>query len=435
MDRSIPTVILGAGPAGLSTAYHLKGNYSIYEQDSRVGGLCKSIHKDGFTFDTALHVLHIGNEYIESLFTKLLKDDITTHARNAWIYSKGVFTRYPFQTNLYGLPLEVVKECILGLIKAKYEFKNNTVCDFESWIYKNVGEGTARHFMIPYNWKLFTIHPRELDYQWTEGFIPPTTLEDAIEGALSDSEKKVGYHARFCYPQRGGFEELCKAFATYLPDIKLNKKAVKIEPKQHIVTFKDGEITEYLNLVSSVPLLELIQMMGNKAPANVRQAATRLRCNSVLTICLGVNHPYLTDKHWVYFPEDDFIFYRISFPMTFADSMSPKGTSSICAEVSYSDTKQLDRSTIIEQVTDDLIKASILKTDDDICLSFVVDIRYAYVIFDHYYQESVSLIHDYLRENNIHSIGRYGAWEYSTTGQAILQGKRTAFELEQHEKN
>ena len=139
------TVILGAGLAGLSTAYHLEGNCSIYEKESRVGGLCKSITRDGFTFDYTGHLLHTNDEYIDSIIKKLLKDNICTHNRNAWIYSKGVFTRYPFQTNLYGLPVEVAKECLLGLIKAKYEHKDDPVTDFESWIYRDVGEGIARH--------------------------------------------------------------------------------------------------------------------------------------------------------------------------------------------------------------------------------------------------------------------------------------------------
>jgi len=428
------TVVLGAGLAGLSTAYHLKGNYSIYEQDSSVGGLCKSINRDGFTFDYTGHLLHTDNEYVDCLIRRLLNGNISTHNRNAWIYSKGVFTRYPFQTNLYGLPPEVVKECLLGLVKAQYEPKDEPVTNFEDWIYRNFGEGIARHFMIPYNWKLFTVHPKELNCEWIKGFIPPAQLEDAIEGALSDSERRAGYHARFYYPQRGGIEELCKAFADYLPNIKLNKKAIKIDPRQRLVIFEDGEIKQYSSLVSSLPLPELIQII-DKPPQEVQQASKLLRHNSVLAICLGVSQLHLTDKHWIYFPEEDFVFYRVNFPMNLSSNMAPCGKSSICAEVSYSDTRTVERSTIIQRAIDDLIKANILRADSEICLAFQLDIKYAYVIYDRYYQGSVSLIHNYLRKNNIHSIGRYGAWEYSTMAQAILEGKHTAIELQRHEEN
>jgi UDP-galactopyranose mutase len=429
-----PIIVLGAGLAGLSTAYHLKGNGSIYEQDSRVGGLCKSIQKDGFTFDYTGHLLHTNDEYIGTLINQLLGDNLNSFNRSAWIYSNGVYTIYPFQTNLYGLPLKVVKECLLGLIKAKYESRNIAVNNYENWIYKNFGEGIARHFMISYNWKLFTVHPREMDYHWTEGFVPPSTIEDALDGALSREDKMVGYNARFYYPQHGGIEELCKAFAAHLPGIKLKKKAVRIDTKQHAVYFEDGEMARYRHLVSTLPLPELVQMIEH-APAGLAQASARLKYNSVLAICLGVNRPHLTDKHWVYYPEDDFIFYRAGFPMNLANSMSPEGTSSICAEVSYSDNKQVDRSTVIEDVIADLIKAGVLRADDDICLSLVIDIKYAYVIFDHYYQPSRQLIREYLRKHDIYPIGRYGAWEYTSMTQAILQGKLTAMELGQDEKD
>ncbi|MBM3804009.1 MAG: hypothetical protein FJW26_17045 [Acidimicrobiia bacterium] len=117
------TAILGGGLAGLSTLWHLQRSgherSHLFEKNSRVGGLTRSEHIDGFTFDYTGHLLHFKNEAVRQLVSALLGDNLHSVVRNSWIFSKGVYTRYPFQTNLYGLPPEVIKECILGFVAAQ----------------------------------------------------------------------------------------------------------------------------------------------------------------------------------------------------------------------------------------------------------------------------------------------------------------------------
>ena len=121
VEKNGNIVIVGAGITGLSTAYHLKVNYEIFEKDLRSGGLCKSEEENAFIFDYTGHLLHLENEYVEKLLRDLLKQNLHFQDRKSWIYSKGVYTPYPFQANTHGLPPHVIKECIMGLIKAKYE--------------------------------------------------------------------------------------------------------------------------------------------------------------------------------------------------------------------------------------------------------------------------------------------------------------------------
>src|SRR2546427_9165355 len=108
-------VILGGGLAGLSTHWHLqKAGYAscfLFEKESRIGGLTRSETVNGFTFDYTGHLLHFRDENIKKLVTELLGDNIHYVVRNSWIFSKGVYTRYPFQTNPHGLPPNVIKEC------------------------------------------------------------------------------------------------------------------------------------------------------------------------------------------------------------------------------------------------------------------------------------------------------------------------------------
>jgi UDP-galactopyranose mutase len=118
---SFPSVVIvGAGPTGLSAAYHLGEDSLLLEQNNQIGGWCRSIEENGFTFDYAGHIMFSKDDYVHELYKLLLGDNVHWQDREAWIYSKGVYTRYPFQGALYGLPADVIKECIVGAIEARF---------------------------------------------------------------------------------------------------------------------------------------------------------------------------------------------------------------------------------------------------------------------------------------------------------------------------
>jgi UDP-galactopyranose mutase len=103
-----PVVVVGAGPTGLSAAYHLGEDALLLEQASRVGGWCRSVEDNGFTFDMAGHIMFSNDPYVHEMYRVLLGDNVHWQDREAWIFSKNVYTRYPFQGALYGLPPEVI---------------------------------------------------------------------------------------------------------------------------------------------------------------------------------------------------------------------------------------------------------------------------------------------------------------------------------------
>ena len=107
-------LILGGGLAGLSAGYHSNG--TIFEEKSNVGGHTRSSYKNGFIFDEGIHVLHTKNEYVLNLVEEI-NADLDIRDRNAWIFSHGAMTRFPFQANTYGLPINIVKDCLLGLAR------------------------------------------------------------------------------------------------------------------------------------------------------------------------------------------------------------------------------------------------------------------------------------------------------------------------------
>jgi len=113
-------VVIGAGPTGLSAAYHLGEGSLLLEQNDRVGGWCRSVVDNGFTFDFAGHIMFSNDPYVHEMYDMLLGKNVHWQDREAWIYSNDVYTRYPFQGALYGLPPDVLKECIVGAIEARF---------------------------------------------------------------------------------------------------------------------------------------------------------------------------------------------------------------------------------------------------------------------------------------------------------------------------
>src|SRR5215831_7083822 len=128
-------VILGGGLAGVSAAYHLVEHGPIlFERDSAIGGLCRSFSQDGFTFDCTGHLIHLRNQYTKDLVAKILPNAFDSHERRASIYSKSVTTPYPFQANTFGLPPEVVKECLIGFIDSmNANGSAGNTNDFHDW--------------------------------------------------------------------------------------------------------------------------------------------------------------------------------------------------------------------------------------------------------------------------------------------------------------
>ena len=426
-------VSIGAGLAGLSTAFHLKGlHYRVFEKEKEAGGLCRSYQKDGFTFDLTGHLLHFRQPEIKALVEELLPGRLETHARRSFIYSHETYTEYPFQVNTHGLPPEVVRECLLGFIatltKQPLSPAPPTDRSFKDWILESLGEGMAKHFMVPFNEKLWQVSLDELTSDWVSWLVPKPELKDVVNGALGIKDKAFGYNPTFLYPVQGGIEVLPKAFLPGVQPITYDSELVEIDTGRRRVTFLDGRVEDYEELVSTIPVPELVRQCTDLPPA-IQEEAKGLRCVSVYSVNLGVARERVSDKHWLYFPESEYPFYRAGFPMNFSSSVCPKGCSSLYVEISHQPTDIRSPSDLITQVGQGMERAGIFRPDDDLVVADVRDIRYAYVLFDRHRARVLPEILAELERRGIHSIGRYGRWEHTSMEDAIAQGKQLAERL------
>ncbi len=421
-------VILGAGVAGLSAAFHLPGkDYQIFEKESEAGGLCRSVVHDGFTFDYTGHLFHVSQPYTQELLHDLLPDQLIGHKRRSTIFFQDRYIPFPFQANLWALPKEITRECLLEFIRTSCgEVKEGT--DFLSWIYQAFGSGIAKYFMIPYNEKLWRIPLDEISLEWVERFIPCPTLEEVIDGALGVNLKGFGYNQEFLYPLRGGIQVLPQAFLSKVENVHLGKEAKSIDIEKGVIQFRDGSETTYRSLISSLPLDVLLQCI-EPLPDEIKDFKNALRYVSVININLGVKREGISDQHWIYYPESAYPFYRVGFPSNLSPHMAPKGTSSIYVEISYLPSNPPSIDQVREEALSGLIACGILRDDDEILAEKTLMLRHAYVIYDLFRYQHLRSIIQFLRSQQIYPIGRYGLWEYATMEEAILQGREVAQDL------
>ncbi len=424
MTAFYETVYLGGGISCLAAARAARGDSILLERAERVGGLCKSDQVDGFTFDRTGHLLHLRNPRTQKLVRRLLAGNLGQIERSAWIYSQSVYTRYPFQSHFYGLPTDVVAECLSGLIRARQKPKKKAK-NFADWVLAQFGPGVARHFMFPYNRKLWTVSPRTLTTEWLGRFVPRPDLDQVLRGALSDQRDDVGYNAKFSYPLRGGIESLVRALAAGVKKIECGVEVSGIDLKARKLTLSSGDRLGFGRLVSCAPLPALMRMI-RPLPERLREATRRLRWTSVYNLNLGLRNVEST-RHWVYVPEDRFACYRFGYASNFSPAMAPKGQANLYVEVAHRrGGRPLDRPGIQARVIDDLLAMGVLRSRKDVICRQEFDLPYAYAIYDRHRREAVARLQRFLRSRDIFSIGRYGSWEYSAMEDALLQGLDTA---------
>ncbi|MDB5893024.1 MAG: glycosyl transferase group 1 [Rhodoferax sp.] len=452
-----PTVVIGAGPTGLAAALELGGDALLLEREQSVGGWCRSVVDRGFTFDLAGHTMGDTDPWVLALYGRLLGDNVHWQDREAWVYSKSVYTRYPFQGALYGLPPEVVKECLIGAIEARFgplkkpELRvastevspaataapavpvphSGTPRNFEEFIYRVWGAGVAKHFAIPYHQKRWAVPLDEIETSWLGSRVPLPNLEEIISGALEPAPRPSGPGARFGYPQRGGFQALMEGFLPLLENApQLGAEVVAVSPLQRSVTLADGRRYGYDTLISTLPLPQLVAAMGDEAPAAVREAAAALRHVSVRRVNLGIaleGRDAITEKHWIYYPEDT-VFHRIFVQGNASPHCSPPGGFGLTCEIAYSDARPLpaDGDALVERCIADCIGVGLLREGDQVIAASQVDIPRAYVVYDHARAAHVDTIRRWTDAADILLADRDSEWEYDNAEHAFTAGRKAA---------
>lgn len=433
----IKHLIIGAGPTGLGAGYRLKelnqNDFLIVDAAPHVGGLATSFKDSkGFTWDIGGHVQFSHYKYFDDLMEKALgKDGWNRLERESWVWICNRFVPYPFQNNIRHLPKEEMWKCIQGLIDIYRHPSSRPPVDFQEWIQTTFGKGLADIFMEPYNFKVWAYPPREMSYEWIGERVAVTDLSRVLKNVLDERDDlSWGPNNTFQFPKRGGTGAIWESVASLVGNdrILLNKKLTRLSMKNHIAEFADGTKIEFESLLNTIPLDVLVESTIEISEKS-KSAAKKLKYSSSNIVGIGLEGklPVSLDKKcWMYFPENDNPFYRVTVFSNYASENVPDPTTqwSLMAEVSESPAKPVNLETLIDEVIAGMKKTRLIDENSKVVSRWSYRAGHGYPTPFLGRNEILKEIHAELEPNSVYSRGRFGGWKYEVSNQdhSLMQG-------------
>lgn len=415
-------VILGAGIAGISAAYHLKqkGESSvIFEKDNDWGGLCGFFEIDGFRFDRFVHFTFAKDEKIAELFAK--SSPLYAHPPVSYNYWRGCWLKHPAQNNLAPLPIEEKVKIIDSFVNRPRKDVAE-ISDYAEWLRVQYGDYFAENFPFAYTRKYWGVEAKQLETKWVGNRLHVSPLPEVLRGAFAEQQENFYYTKFMNYPKKGGFRSIMNECRKGL-DIRLNKKAVRIDTAAKQVEFADGTVENYDNLISSLPLPEIIKMISD-VPENVQNAAKQLRWTCGYQVSLGFNRPDVAKYLWFYIYDEDVPPARVYSPNLKSPDNAPEGCSSLQAEIFFANGAKVVDKNIILQKTVEKLKEICQFNDSDVVVKDIRFEPYANIIFTPEIYESRKVVREWLQAQGIKTIGRFGEWDYLWSHQAFESGMK-----------
>jgi protoporphyrinogen oxidase len=415
-------LILGAGPCGLGAAYHLNkignANWQLYECNSYVGGLSASFADNkGFTWDIGGHVFFSHYDYFDKAVAEAIGDAYYEHQRESWVRILQTWVPYPFQNNVRHLPDEALQACVEGLRNLKG--KPSLTVNFREWMDTIFGSGIVKYFMEPYNSKVWGTPLEQMSKDWIAERVSVVDLA-RIEQNIAERRDDLswGPNNTFKFPKRGGTGAIYEGVADRFRDrIHLNHKMQEVDLEAKQVRFTNGKVEAYDLLITTLPL-DLFVKSCVFVPKAVVSATEGLIHNGGLIVGLGFDGYRDDTKCWMYFPESNSPFYRVTNFHNYSRYNVPNGAVdrhfSLMCETTYSPHKPQDKASIIEETIQGLINSGMINEyeRDQIISRYLIDIPYSYPVPTLSRDKALQTIQPYLEAQGVFSRGRFGAWKY-----------------------
>merc|ERR1711916_123324 len=428
-------VVIGSGVTGLGAAYRLHelehDDWDVYETSELAGGLARSeTDENGFTWDHGVHVLFSHFGYFDSLLDSVMpKDEWSYHTRSSPIYMRDRFVGYPLQNNVWKLPPADAEKCMKGLLEVHDDATRGVIQpkpkNFLEWAEQSFGPGIVDVFVKPYNFRVWAHPAKELNAIWVGERVAKTDFKAILTNMIYENEETHwGPNARFRYPSHGSGVVWDMVFRA-LPRERINfgKVVTSINSEAKVLTFSDGTKTSYDALISTMPMDKTLQMIDGRSDlAAWGKDPDSFKRQTVNLVGVGVNgaiSPKWNSSHWIYFPEEVYPFYRITILSNFSPYMValPGKQYSVLVEVSESKYRKVNQATLIDDVIEGLMHATVLPRDANIVSRWQARKEYGYPVP---YVERDTHVHranDELLKLAIWSRGRFGNWKYEVANQ------------------
>ncbi|GAB7081451.1 protoporphyrinogen/coproporphyrinogen oxidase [Megalodesulfovibrio paquesii] len=434
-------LIIGAGPTGLGAGWRLHElgarDFLILEREPHAGGLSASFTDEaGFTWDLGGHVVFSHYKYFDQLLDSLLGEEQLWHERIARVRMADGWIPYPFQNNIRYLPRELAWRCVEGLLPGR---RPETRPDsFKDWMLAVFGEGVTDLFMRPYNFKVWATPAERMSWQWIGERVSIVDLERVVKNIiLEQDDVSWGPNNKFRFPLHGGTGEIYRRLAARIEDrIRYKQTVVTLDTAARTVRTAAGEVITYDHLLNTGPLDLLVQKWLAGAPAELVEASRLLEHNGVVVSGIGTDIPTDTptgvptgtssdNTCWMYFPEDNCPFYRVTNFHNYSPNNVPaRGLRGLMCETSFSGYKPETLEIVTATAEQGLRNVAMLDPHADIRTRWESVLPYGYPVPTLGRDRALAAIQPWLEARQVYSRGRFGGWRYEVANMdhSLMQG-------------
>jgi len=447
-------VIIGAGPAGLTAAYELakKGIVSaVLEGDDVVGGISRTVVRDGWRFDIGGHRFFTKVGAVQDLWREILPpDNFLQRPRLSRIYYRGKFIDYPLKpfNALRSLGFVEAVRCVLSFlwVRIRPPKNRNTL---EGYVVANYGWRLYQHFFKTYSEKLWALPPSQISADWGAQRIKGMTLWTAvwepirgrIAGGRNDKSKQVtSLIETFEYPKYGPgmMWERCRDLVENAgTKVMMNSPVVRIrheDGRAVSVTTRDvnGATTEYPadHVISSMPFTDLVKAMDPPAPDPVRKAADGLEFRDFLSIALVVPADKVAwTDNWIYIHAPEVKTMRVQNFGSWSPYLVKDGCNVLGLEYTVVEGDEwwsAPDEDLIRRGAEELELLGLMHAAD-VEAGYVVRMQKAYPIYDDDYQRNLNTLRVWVEQvaPNVHPVGRNGMHRYNNQDHSMYTAMLT----------
>lgn len=407
--------IIGAGPAGLFTAWLLrrKGlSITVFEAQPYVGGISRSFLWHGFTCDLGAHRLFTEDEEILRYFLSLVP--MGRHIRRSRLYLAGKWLHDPVNIAeiLYRYSPDIKMRIILSYLSRPHHISEIT---FDDFVHKRYGSFLNRFFFRPYTEKLFDLSGDQISADWARQKVRIATPWDRLR---ENSRRRFSY---FYYPIQGGYGSIVQRIYQDVQEcVLLNAPVLGLKVSDRhideVVYEHEGQIKResFDVIISTVPLDILGKLLG---------------CDFLLTyrgayfVYLLINRPLVSDNHWLYFIDKNIVINRLVEFKNLSPLGQPQEKTVLCAEVTSAGND------VVQRVCNDLVRCGLIR-EQDILDTMLLYERYAYPVFNVGYSEHLSRVRKAIeRFDNLYLVGRFAQFQHLELDEVFVHSSRLVSEL------
>jgi protoporphyrinogen oxidase len=439
-----PTLVLGAGPAGLTAGYLLgkAGRQAIVlEAEDQVGGIAKTVERDGYRFDLGGHRFFTKSVEVDTLWHEVLGDEFLLRPRMSRIYWNNRYLDYPLRgpdvIKKLG-PFELAR-CLASYLRAAAR-RNKVDDSLEDWVSNRFGRRLFELFFKSYTEKVWGVPTSEIRAEWAAQRIKGLSFFSAAKAAFFGNKDEVkSLISEFNYPRFGPgqmWDAMTAAIREQGGEVRLEERVEGLEIADGRivrVTAAGETFDDPVAVISSLPLREVVEMASPAAPQEVLDAARGLRYRDFLTVALVVDGEDLFPDNWIYIHEPGVRVGRIQNFRSWSPWMVPDADKA-CVGLEYFCFAGDDLWTMADDDLVDLAATELeklrLAPKAKVERGYATRVPKAYPIYDADYAGRVATIRGWLDGiENLQQVGRNGLHRYNNSDHSMLTAMRAVDNL------